>query len=184
VASEPLERFLELAAQGMDDATRQAAEGLISLGGWEKQMRRIIKDTHIVSGEYALEGRDLRMFERLWHWARQQVEIRREFGWLRRFRQEIEYGLWDEESQLGRIRARAQMYANAGRRTYQQVQEREAKRSGLTEKRRVLSSAEHCPDCMAQAALGWVPIDDPRVTGVADGSTQCFTNCKCSIEYR
>jgi hypothetical protein len=184
VASNYLERFLEIAAQDIDRITQQAAEGLISIGGWERQMRRIIKDVHIVSGEFALPGRELTILDRLRHWAREQVEIRREFGWLRRFRQEIEYGLWDDESQLGRIRARAQMYANAGRRTYQQVQEQEAKRSGLTEKRRVLSSAEHCPDCMAQAALGWVPIDDPRVTGVADGSTQCFTNCKCSIEYR
>lgn len=168
----------------MDRVTRQAANGAITLGEWEREMRRIIKDTHIASGEYALAGRDLNLLERLWHWSRQQVDIRREFGWLRRFRQEIEYGLWDAESQLGRIRARAQMYANAGRRTYQLVQEREARRQGLTEKRRVLSAAENCPDCVAQADLGWVPIDSPDVTGVADGSTQCFTNCRCSIEYR
>jgi len=41
-----------------------------------------------------------------------------------------------------------------------------------------LGAAEHCPDCLALAAQGWVPVGTLPPIGT---ETQCGDSCKCTI---
>lgn len=179
-----IDEFLNLVGSDMAAVTEQAAAGQITITQWELEMQRLVRVAHNGADILARGGRELGFFERIFDWFRRQGEVRRQFDYLRAFAEEIRAGTFDPESLLPRVEARARMYANAARATYEQGRAREAGRRGYTEKRRILAPAEHCPDCIEQAQLDWVDINDPRVTGVADGSTRCLTNCKCSIEYR
>jgi len=76
--------------------------------------------------------------------------------------------------------ARAGMYAEAGRGTFEDVRGDVAKAAGKTEERRVLGVADHCADCVAEAGKGWQPIGSLR----AIGDSLCKTNCHCRFEYR
>jgi len=76
--------------------------------------------------------------------------------------------------------ARAGMYAEAGRGTYEEARAEAMKASGKTEERRLLGIADHCSDCVAEAGKGWQPIGTLR----AIGDSACKSNCHCRKEYR
>ena len=109
--------------------------------------------------------------------------VRYLYRFLHRFMNEIRAGQFDAPGRLRGLRARARLYLNSARGYYSDLGLRLAKSAGKTEKRRVLGVADHCDDCVGQAQLDWVPIDDPSVTGVGVG-TVCRSACQCTIEYR
>lgn len=76
--------------------------------------------------------------------------------------------------------ARAGMYAEAGRGTYEEARTEAMKASGKTEERRLLGIADHCSDCVAEANKGWQPIGTLR----AIGDSICKSNCHCRKEFR
>ncbi len=98
--------------------------------------------------------------------------ISREFKFFERFAKQAQTG----KNTL----ARAGMYAEAGRGTFEDVRSDVAKAQGKTEERRVLGVADHCSDCVVEAAKGWQPIGSLR----AIGDSLCKTNCHCRKEYR
>lgn len=98
--------------------------------------------------------------------------ISREFKFFERFAKQAQTGK--------NTPARAGMYAEAGRGTFEDVRSDVAKAQGKTEERRVLGAAEHCADCIVEAAKGWQPIGTLRRIG----DSKCKTNCHCRFEYR
>ena len=160
--------------------TNRMLQGDVTVEVWEAEMRAMLKTAHC---QQAMLGAGGRAQMGAAEWGRVGGILRQQYAYLRQFKQELTAGEFPQAA-LGRLLARARMYANAARREFYEAQQTVAARAGFNQKRRVLSAAEHCPDCVEQANLGWVSISDPRVTGVADGSTQCLTNCKCRIEYR
>lgn len=85
----------------------------------------------------------------------------------------------------GQIVARAKLYAQAARGTYEAVRGRAAAMVGYNEERRVLAAAEHCarsggtPGC-PELAGRWAPIGTlPRI-----GAATCRSHCRCRFEYR
>lgn len=79
-----------------------------------------------------------------------------------------------------RVLARAKLYLDAVRGTYQQMVRVRETDAGLTEERRILSPAEHCNDCIAASQQGWQPIGTlPQI-----GDSACRVNCRCHFEYR
>lgn len=78
--------------------------------------------------------------------------------------------------------SRAKLYAQAMR-----VTAREAQRQfiyneigGQAQERRILTPADHCPDCVEYADMGWQPIGSlPPI-----GDSQCGQNCKCVFVFR
>lgn len=98
--------------------------------------------------------------------------ISREFKFFERFAKQAQTGK--------NTPARAGMYAEAGRGTFEDVRGDVAKAAGKTEERRVLGVADHCSDCVVEAAKGWQPIGSLR----AIGDSLCKTNCHCRFEYR
>jgi len=98
--------------------------------------------------------------------------ISREFKFFERFA---------KQAQTGRnTPARAGMYAEAGRGTFEDVRSDIAKAAGNTEERRLLGVADHCSDCVVEAAKGWQPIGSLR----AIGDSLCKTHCHCKKEFR
>jgi len=98
--------------------------------------------------------------------------ISREFKFFERFAKQAQTGK--------NTPARAGMYAEAGRGTFEDVRSDIAKAAGNTEERRLLGVADHCSDCVVEAAKGWQPIGSLR----AIGDSLCKTHCHCKKEFR
>jgi len=98
--------------------------------------------------------------------------IAREYKYFEKFVRQV----------LGAVNAaaRAGMYAEAGRGTYEEARAEAMKASGKTEERRLLGIADHCSDCVAEANKGWQPIGTLR----AIGDSLCKSNCHCRKEFR
>jgi len=98
--------------------------------------------------------------------------IAREYKYFEKFVKQV----------LGAVNAaaRAGMYAEAGRGTYEEARAEAMKASGKTEERRLLGIADHCSDCVAEANKGWQPIGTLR----AIGDSLCKSNCHCRKEFR
>lgn len=103
--------------------------------------------------------------------------VKKQYGYLDDFLREIEGGT---AGSAKRIVARAKLYMDAVRGTYQQMVRVREQAAGMGEERRVLSPAEHCDDCVAAAKQGWQPMGTlPPI-----GDSACRVNCKCHFEYR
>lgn len=107
-----------------------------------------------------------------------------QYRYLGGFAREVAAGTLTE----AQVAARSRMYINSGREAFERAKgrtEEEADEAAWT-----LTPAEHCPDCLDLAALGWQPREPwPfAVRGATaipgSGATQCKTNCKCVIDYR
>lgn len=110
-------------------------------------------------------------------YARVGGVVRGQYERLDRFVEEIRAGLPLD----GRASVRVQMYAEAARRMYHEVEHEVVTGAGYTQERNILHpTAEHCPDCLRMTALGWVPLGSiPPV-----GTVTCRTRDKCHREYR
>ena len=98
--------------------------------------------------------------------------------YLLKFTVAIETGIQQKD---GTLKTRAELYADAGVATYEGIKRDEHKDAGFDEERSVLDEgAQHCGDCPAEAAKGWVPIGE--LTPI--GERECMTRCRCSIEFR
>lgn len=152
----------------------QVVEGRISLDQWRGEMRTLIKQTHLTAAAMAKGGRAQLTpsdFGRVGQIVK--TEYQRLDGWVT----ELIAGVAPAD---GRMRPRAAMYAQAGRHTYHQIEAREMLDRGLDEERSVLHPAEHCGECLAEAAAGWRPIG----LMIPIGSRTCLRNCRCGVEYR
>lgn len=180
------ERTIENKAQRYVDDAGRAMRGLvddvlseaISLPQFEAEMRRLMKDTHINMLRLGGGGKQAMTSQ---YYGKSGWILREQYGFLRGFVADLKRGRYDGAA--GQARARAQMYGKAAYQTYWAARHYAAAAAGYLWKRRVLSPADHCEDCVGQSELGWVAIDDDRVTGVRDGSTVCNVNCACSIEW-
>jgi hypothetical protein len=98
--------------------------------------------------------------------------------YLVKFSIDIETGIQQKD---GTLKTRAELYADAGVGTYEYVKRGEKQDAGFDEERSILDDgANHCEDCPAEAAAGWVPIGS--LTPI--GGRECLARCRCSIEYR
>jgi hypothetical protein len=179
-----INNLLESYADTAQAITEQLSQGTISVGQWQRQMREVIKQARASAIYHGRADRPMGLGQRINAAVRNFWDTQKQFNYLRGFAQQIRSGALDDPRFLGRTLARARMYIKSAGETFFKEMTGSAKEQGYTEKRRVLNPAEHCPDCVAQAELGWVPIDDPSVTAPRDGSTQCLGNCQCDMEYR
>ena len=154
--------------------TDQLRDRSISLVQWEQEMRRQLKSIHVYSALAAKGGRaQLTPAER----GRIGATLKQQYQFLARFAADIESG---KQAMQGGMRARARLYANAGRATYEHTRRRDLALAGFTEIRSVLNPADHCAECVAEEAKGW---QDPS-TFTPIGARQCSHNCKCTAQYR
>ena len=114
--------------------------------------------------------------------------IREQYDYLNKFAQQVASG---KQKLDGTLTRRAQMYAEAGRDTYEATVWAEMKKRGLTLVRSVLHAKDSCTTngkstsgCIEEARKGFVPIDAKPPAGITRiGGRTCRTNCRCSLEF-
>lgn len=170
-----LDKTLAASQKSMRTMSGQLQTGKISLADWQTGMMREIKNTHLTSAALAKGG-----------WAqmtpadygRVGAEVGKQYAYLDNFAQQIASG---DQRLDGVFMRRADMYFEAGRGTYHEVERSEQGLRGMTEERSILDpTARHCDGCLAEERRGWVPIGNL----VRIGARDCLTRCRCRIEYR
>jgi len=150
--------------------------GGISLADWQVRMTDIIKAVHMVSAVLARGGYGRMSPD---DWVKTQDRIREQIAYLDNFASQIASG---QQRLDGTLCRRMQLYLEAGRGTYHDVERNVMEDRGYDEFRNVLGAAEHCDDCVAMSDLGWVKIDSTQMIPI--GSRLCNKNCKCTYDYR
>lgn len=150
----------------------QVASGSLDVAEWQRLTANLVKSTHLASAALAKGG-----------WAQMTKAdfgrvgqgLRFHYERLARFAAEVESG----RLAPGTIQMRAGMYAASAGGVYENTR-RDAAADVFTEERRVLGAAEHCPDCIEEAAKGWAPVGTLRK--ITDSA--CRTNCRCRFLFR
>jgi hypothetical protein len=169
-----IDSALDNAARRMRQQTQLMRERKISVRRWELDMKREIKNIHLYSAASARGG-----------WAElTQSELGRvgyivgeQYGYLERFARDLRTGKIPRD---GRVLGRADMYAQAGRRTYHVTDERLHLARGYKQERSFTTADESCSSCIAEQGRGFVPIGSL----VPIGQRTCLARCKCYIEYK
>lgn len=169
-----LDAALQAGYAEIDALSKRLVSGAITPDKWALEMERIIEAVNRAGAAAAQGG-----------WAQLtgadaafvQARIDRQLEFLRGFLDDIKGG---KQKLNGNLLRRARMYGDAGRGAYEDMRGRLHGQSGYDEERRVLGIADHCPDCVDYAAMGWRPIGSlPPI-----GDSVCRTNCHCGFEYR
>jgi hypothetical protein len=147
--------------------------GDISLEAWRLSMRELIKNVHLLDaaaakGGWAQLGAD--------DYGRIGAIVKKEYQYLERLSRGISSGKIPLD---GRIVQRAQLYAQAGRDTYHQVERATMAKAGYRFEANVLHPADHCGGCLGETARGRVRIGQLIPVGRRD----CLRNCRCSMAY-
>ena len=176
---EILEAIIAAQRGRTDVLIEQVASGEITVEQWENRMRAALKEAHL---QAALLGRggELTLTSR----GRLGGILRGQYSYLSKWAAALLAKSPDATpSAIAMLQRRAGLYLKAIRRQYYAARGEAAIRAGFTHKRKILMPGESCDDCKAQAALGWVPIDDSRVTDPGVG-TVCQVNCNCIMKYK
>ncbi len=162
-------------SQHMVTVTQHLREGTISVLDWEQEMRRSIKLNELANVMAAHGGRSA-MTPSDWGYAGSQ--IRAQYQYLQQFAADIVSG---QQPANGRMVARAAMYGQHGRTTFEQTLGRDVSATGTPmEERNVLGSGDPCSQCPELSAMGWVPAG----TLPLPGNRLCLAHCKCHIDRR
>lgn len=160
------------------------ADGRLNVADWEQAMADAIKDAHIAQAVLSAGGRE-QMTPR--YWGAVGAQVRRQYGYLKKFADQIEEG----ELTPGQIRRRAQMYINSSRGSFWRIQDFQAIDQGFTEEKwYAVGDKNTCSPCMEADLSGWQPIGTFGVPGsgtvMLDPETSCagLTNCRCTKDYR
>lgn len=169
--------FTDRAVDDMRDLVDSLDDGSLSLPDWQREMRGVVKRSHI--DQYLL-GRGGRNAMTQRDWGRLGRALRDQYQYLDGFAQDIA----DGKLSVAQIRARADLYVESSTNAYERG--REAAHDGLRlpaypadgktqckarcrcrwvirETRReyratwTLGVAEHCPDCLARSRR-WAPF--------------------------
>jgi hypothetical protein len=154
--------------------SQQLRDGDISLSDWQLQMMQEIKTTHLASAAMQRGGwQQMTQAD----FGRVGQIVRREYGFLRDFANGIESG---EIPLDGRILQRASLYGQAGRETNIKFWSNTLSDRGFDEEKSTLNPAEHCTECVDEAAKGWQPMGQM----IPIGRRRCRSNDRCDQWYR
>lgn len=169
-----VDKVADQAGERMAAASQRLLAGEMSLAAWQTEMQAAIKVAHTSTAVIAHGGAEQMTPSR---WGSVGQQIRSEYGHLREFAAQVADG---RQPLDGRLLGRARQYGQASRVTFEREYGRGQQMRGYRFERNVLAPAEHCGECLAQTARGWVPVG----TLVPIGRRQCRGNCRCSLRYR
>ena len=173
-----IRRDIDRTLAAADQTSRALAEQLraraISLERWQREMRALVKATHLANAAAARGG-----------WAqltpadlgRVGQIVRGEYAYLQRFATDIAAGRAFLD---GRFLRRVELYVEAGRKTFHAIERAEMRARGFDEEKNLLGAADHCAGCLAATAAGWAPIGSLAPIGTRD----CLARCRCRLVYR
>ena len=169
-----LDRTLANARSDAKALCNSLRSGGATLADWQVRMGEIVKQVHMVSAVLARGG-----FGRMSpdDFSRVQDRVSEQLGYLDNFASQIASG---KQPLNGTLCRRMQLYLEAGRGTYHDVEQNVMADRGYDEYRNLLGSAEHCEECVSESDRGWVKLGEL----VPIGSRLCNKNCKCTYEYR
>lgn len=153
--------------------SQKLVDGKINLSKWTTEMRDQIKHSHLVSAAVARGGREQLTQSDL---GRLGAKLKEQYKYLNSFARDIANGKVNPSA----IASRAASYMTAARALFY-AEEQAAKAEGdFTKAKRVLRSGESCAGCIAQAARGFIAIEEmPPIGSIAN----CFQRCRCVVEY-
>lgn len=165
-------------SQEMRAITESLQAGRLTLPEWQLQMEQRIKDSHLAFFSASRGGWEQMTFS---DFGRAGNMIKKQYGYLRRWAEELSQGLPLDGRQL----VRAELYGQAARTVLVEIEREEQALRGRTQKRNVLGVADHCDECIAMTELGWVDIEAGAEQGFTPiGQRICLVRCKCFMEYQ
>jgi len=173
VVARELERVITASEVQIMEVSMSYLNGEITLSEWQILMERSIKSIHTSSAALAIGGWNQMDYS---DWGRTGSMIKKQYWWLDNFANDVHIG----KQRLGSFLRRAQLYAQAGRGTYEEMRRVLAEHHGFIEERRLLAPAEHCNTCVLEAEKDWQPIGTLRQIG----DSECRTNCLCRFMFR
>jgi hypothetical protein len=153
---------------------QQLIDGSINLAEFQLQMQANVKRLNVAMGLAASGGVNNASASDLGYLG---GLIKGQYQYLRSMAKQIKNGAQPLD---GTLLARAGLYAQSSRGTFEDMRRRQAKQADLSLERRDLGAADHCQFCLEQNAMGWQPIG----TLNAIGDSPCGGNCHCSFIYR
>lgn len=169
-----VDQVIDSEARAMRAISQRLINREINLAQWQVEMSKQVKQLHVAMALAASGGIASTSASDLGYIA---SLIKKQYKFLRNFANQIKRG---DQPLNGSLLARSAMYAQSARGTFEAVRVRKATKAGLTQSRRVLAPAEHCPGCIREARKGWGPIGH----NAPIGSVDCRSSCKCRLELR
>lgn len=156
--------------------SREVAAGKMPVAEWQRLTSTAIKNAHL-SAYSAARGGWAQLTQR--DYGRIGAELKRQYKHLRGFARKIPVLTPTQ------VEARAKMYGGAARASYELGRldgftDMAAEQGVTVQCRNRLGQGEHCPECLAETAKGWVEIGELSLPG----SRICLSNCLCSLTYR
>lgn len=148
--------------------------GKLELSEWQIGMREEIKRTQL-GAQALLRGGWAQLTDA--DYAAINDRIQGQFAYLHDFTGKLRDGLMRTD---GNFMNYARLYPASARVGYHEEEQDLVRRSGYREELNVLHPAEHCADCVAASALGWVPLG----TNPPIGGRRCLGNDRCTMRYR
>lgn len=161
-------------AKGASELADQLLADNISLGDWQRQMARIIKDQHLRLLRFGKGGAE-RTFAN--DYLNTANLLRTEhYSSLRKLAGELIQGNLTERQFKNRVTQQV-MWTKS---SYETAKLAVMQENGVfVARRRLGSCAPHCPECISYAMRGWQPIRDIIPPGVA---CRCGGNCCCDVQ--
>lgn len=154
--------------------TQDLKDGALTLSAWRSSMRAQITAAHLAVGSLGAGG--LAALEPATT-ALLDTAVKAQLAYLDAWAAELASS---SVPMTPAALARAGLYAQAPRGTFQAGLGLAATRKGMSEESNLLHAAESCASCRAATAAGWVKIGVlPPV-----GGRSCLSNCRCVLAYR
>lgn len=169
-----LDTFITHTVGNMRAVSQLLVAGELSLAQWQLEMMALSKQVNLAGAAMEAGG---------WYqmgaaeFGRVGAKIREEYGYLQQFANQVESG---EQRLDGTLPRRAMLYGEQGRVTYYDASRASAASQGFDQERSILTPADHCAECVDQAARGYQPLGSM----IPVGNRQCRSNCKCFVVYR
>lgn len=170
-----LDRIAAASGQRMRVMGQQLGRGKVSLVDFHLAMRAEVK-TAFINNVAAAKGGYAQMSQS--DFGRVGNEVKKQYKFLDDFVNELYAGV--TKTGTPGFLARVQLYFNTARTFFYKFDREAQEEAGMIEERNMLHPAEHCPECLAMSAMGWVPIG----TLVPIGERECVGNDRCDVEYR
>jgi hypothetical protein len=169
-----VDTVIDTETQRIRAISQQLVNGEINLAEWQIQMSTRLKQLHVAMGLAASGGVNGADPATLGYIGSQ---IKEQYKFLRKFAKQIKNGTQKLD---GSLVARAALYAQSARGTFEDTVRRASKDIGNQLERRVLAPADHCETCLQQASLSWQPIG----TLNRIGDSLCRSNCHCTFQFK
>lgn len=169
-----VDNLADLSSARIGALAQRVQSGTLALADFHQQVMAEVKAAHLAAGIAAHGGREQMAPADYGVIGRR---IRDEYGYARQLAEDIASGAQPLD---GRLIARAQMYGQASRGTFEAVRRRDERNRGNDEEMNVLHGGDHCAVCPDLSGRGWVPIGSlPAI-----GSRPCRAHDRCTLAFR